>query len=146
MTVIMGDDLLKYNLNLIHAVGKGAENPPVMISLHYKGNKDSEDIHALIGKGVIFDAGGLNIKMTGAIEGMFLDKHGSSSVLGAFKAIVEAKLKVNLVCTVAMVENLVGHKAVHPMDIIKSHKGLTVEIGNTDAEGRLILCDCMSWT
>lgn len=107
----------------------------------------------MIGKGVIFDAGGLNIKMTGNIEGMFLDKHGnlililgSSSVLAAFKSIVEAKLKVNLVCTVAMVENLVGHKAYHPSDIIKSHKGLTVEIGNTDAEGRLILCDCMSWT
>ena len=107
----------------------------------------------MIGKGVIFDAGGLNIKMTGNIEGMFLDKNGnlililgSSSVLSAIKSIVEAKLKVNLVCTVAMVENLVGHKAYHPSDIIKSHKGLTVEIGNTDAEGRLILCDCMSWT
>jgi leucyl aminopeptidase len=64
----------------------------------------------------------------------------------AFKSVVECKLKVNLVCTVAMVENLLGHKAYHPMDIIKSHKGLTVEIGNTDAEGRLILCDAMSWT
>ena len=64
----------------------------------------------------------------------------------AFKSIVEANLKVNLVCTVSMVENLVGDKAFHPMDIIKSHKGLTVEIVNTDAEGRLILCDAMSWT
>lgn len=64
----------------------------------------------------------------------------------AFKSVVESKVKVNLVCTVAMVENLLGHKAYHPMDIIKSHKGLTVEIGNTDAEGRLILCDAMSWT
>lgn len=79
-------------------------------------------------------------------EGMFLDKHGACSVLCAFKAVVEAKLPVNLVCTVGMVENLLGSKAYHPSDIIKSHKGLTVEIGNTDAEGRLVLCDCMSWT
>jgi leucyl aminopeptidase len=64
----------------------------------------------------------------------------------AFKSVIECKLKINLVCTVAMVENLLGHKAYHPMDIIQSHKGLTVEIGNTDAEGRLILCDAMSWT
>ena len=64
----------------------------------------------------------------------------------AFMSVAEAKLKINLVCTVAMVENFFGDKAYHPMDIITSHKGLTVEIGNTDAEGRLILCDCMSWT
>ena len=64
----------------------------------------------------------------------------------AFMSVAEAKLKINLVCTVAMVENLVGGKAYHPIDIITSHKGLTVEIGNTDEEGRLILCDCMRWT
>lgn len=80
------------------------------------------------------------------IDKMFLDKGGACTVLCAFKAIVEAKLPVNLVCTVAMVENLLGSKAYHPSDIITSHKGLTVEIGNTDAEGRLILADCMSWT
>ena len=79
-------------------------------------------------------------------EGMFLDKHGACSVLSAFKAVVEADLKVNLVCTVGMVENMTGSNAYHPSDIIQSHKGLTVEIGNTDAEGRLVLCDCMSWT
>lgn len=100
----------------------------------------------MIGKGVIFDAGGLNIKATGNIEGMFLDKHGACSALTAFKSVVEAKLPINLVCTVAMVENLLGSRAFHPSDIIKSHKGLTVDIGNTDAEGRLILCDAMSWT
>ena len=77
---------------------------------------------------------------------MFLDKHGACSVLMAFKSVVEAKLKVNLVCTVGLVENLVGSNAYHPSDIIVSHSGLTVEINNTDAEGRLVLCDCMSWT
>jgi leucyl aminopeptidase len=64
----------------------------------------------------------------------------------AFKSVVEAKLEINLVCTVGLVENLVGSNAYHPSDIIKSHSGKTVEIANTDAEGRLVLCDCMSWT
>ena len=117
-----------------------------MISLHYKGNPSSEKTESLIGKGVIFDSGGLNIKATGMCEGMFLDKHGACSVLAAFKAVVMCKLPINLVCTVGMVENMTGSKAYHHSDIIKSHKGLTVEIGNTDAEGRLVLCDCMSWT
>jgi len=95
---------------------------------------------------VIFDAGGINIKQTGMCEGMFLDKHGACSVLLAFKSMVQTKTPLNLVCTIGLVENMLGSKAYHPSDIIKSHKGLTVEIGNTDAEGRLVLCDCMSWT
>ena len=77
---------------------------------------------------------------------MFLDKHGASSILLSFKALALAKAKVNLVCTIGLVENMLGSNAYHPSDIIKSHKGLTVEIANTDAEGRLVLCDCMSWT
>lgn len=127
-----------------------------MVSLHYKGNAASEETHGLIGKGVIFDAGGINIKQTGIYidyklivgmcEGMFLDKHGACSVLMGFKALVETKTNVNVVCTVGLVENMLGSKAYHPSDIIQSHKGLTVEIGNTDAEGRLVLCECMSWT
>lgn len=143
--MIRGEALAAQNLNLIYSVGKGAENPPCLISLHYKGNPGSEETQALIGKGVIFDAGGLNIKMA-MIDKMNQDKDGACTVLSAFKAIVEARLPVNLVCTVGMVENLLGSKAYHPGDIITSHKGLTVEIGNTDAEGRLVLADCMSWT
>lgn len=146
ITVIEGEDLLKHGLRLIHSVGKGADNPPCMVSLHYKGNAASEETHGLIGKGVIFDAGGINIKQTGMCEGMFLDKHGACSVLMGFKALVETKSNVNVVCTVGLVENMLGSKAYHPSDIIQSHKGLTVEIGNTDAEGRLVLCECMSWT
>lgn len=101
---------------------------------------------ALVGKGVCFDAGGLNIKPTKAIESMWCDKGGACAVLSTFKAAVDLKLPINLVCSVAFVENLLGSDAYHPSDIIKSYKGLTVEIGNTDAEGRLILCDAMSYT
>jgi leucyl aminopeptidase len=77
---------------------------------------------------------------------MFLDKHGSTSVLSAFEAVVKEKLPINLTCSVGMVENSINENAYRPSDIIKSRKGLTVEIGNTDAEGRLVLCDCMHWT
>ena len=114
----------------------------------------------MVGKGVCFDAGGLNLKPTGGIEEMWSDKGikasliscfntclgGACTVLSAFKAAVELKVAVNVVCAVAFVENLVGDDAYHPSDIIKSYKGLTIEIGNTDAEGRLILADAMSYT
>lgn len=104
-----------------------------------------EDVLAFVGKGVCFDAGGLNLKKTGGIEEMWFDKGGACTVLSAFKAAVELNLPINLVCALAFVENLVGSNAYHPSDIIRSYKGLTVEIGNTDAEGRLILCDAMSY-
>ena len=100
---------------------------------------------AFVGKGVCFDAGGLNLKKTGGIEEMWFDKGGACTVLSAFKATVELNLPINLVCALAFVENLVGSNAYHPSDIIKSYKGLTVEIGNTDAEGRLVLCDAMAY-
>lgn len=76
---------------------------------------------------------------------MFLDKHGATSVFSAFQTIVEEKLPINLTVAMGFVENFVSHNAFRPMDIIKSRKGLTVEIGNTDAEGRLVLADCMNW-
>ncbi len=77
---------------------------------------------------------------------MFLDKHGATSVLSAFESVVKEKLPVNVTCSIGLVENFVSSIAYRPSDIITSRKGLTVEIGNTDAEGRLVLCDCMHWT
>lgn len=76
---------------------------------------------------------------------MFIDKHGAMSVLSAFYTIVQEKLPINLTCAIGLVENMVSQRAYRPRDIIKSRKGLTVEIGNTDAEGRLVLADCMNW-
>ncbi|EGR31353.1 hypothetical protein IMG5_111970 [Ichthyophthirius multifiliis] len=144
---IQGDELLKQDLNLIHAVGKASQNPPTLINLTYRGNQKSKDIDiAFIGKGVCFDAGGLNIKPTGFMETMYQDKCGAISTLSAFRAAVELDLQVNLTCTLGVVENFLSSNSYRPSDIIKSHKGLTVEIGNTDAEGRLVLADCMSWT
>ena len=130
----------------MHAVGRASKNEPAFINLCYNGNPDCDNWIAFVGKGVCFDTGGLNIKPTSSIGSMFLDKHGACSVFSAFKTIVEEKLKVNVTVSMGFVENSVGQNSYRPSDIFKSRKGLTVEIGNTDAEGRLVLADCMNWT
>ena len=88
----------------------------------------------------------MNLKPTGGIENMHFDKGGACTVLSAFLGAVEMKLPVNIVCSMAFVENLMSDRSVHPKDIVRSYKGLTVEVGNTDAEGRLILADTMTYT
>lgn len=93
-----------------------------------------------------FDAGGLDVKQPKAMREMFLDKQGACSVLAAFEQVVKEKLEVNLTCSVGLVENFIGPKSYRPSDIIKSRKGLTVKIDDTDAEGRLVLADAMHWT
>lgn len=129
----------------MHAVGRGSINDPVFVNLAYKGNPDSDAWVSYVGKGVCFDTGGYNIKSTAGIKDMFLDKHGAMSVLSAFQTVVEDKVPINLTCSIGLVENFVSNNAYRPSDIIVSRKGLTVEIGNTDAEGRLVLADCMHW-
>jgi leucyl aminopeptidase len=144
--VIKGDDLLKNNLNLIHAVGKAAESEPRMVILSYKGLPQDKNIsHAIVGKGLTFDTGGLNLKPTNYIEDMYLDKHGACNVLAAFKYAVDWNLPMNLVCAIGLADNAIDGLSYKPSDIITSHKGLTVEITNTDAEGRLVLVDVLSY-
>ena len=86
------------------------------------------------------------MKPTAGIKEMHMDKHGATSVLSAFESVVKLKLKVNLTVSIGCVENFVSSNSYRPLDIIRSRKGLSVEIGNTDAEGRLVLADCMNWT
>jgi len=158
---IVGEELVQKGLNLIYDVGKGGPKPSSLVVLKYEGfywtntsvlnffignPTNPEDLIALVGKGVCFDSGGMNLKPTGGIENMHYDKGGACTVLSAFLGAVEMKLPVNIVCSMAFVENLMSEKSCHPKDIVKSYKGLTVEIGNTDAEGRLILADAMTYT
>ena len=131
-------------MRLIHAVGRGYKEEPVLVDMFYKGDESDKKVISLVGKGITFDTGGLNIKVC-MMEEMFMDKCGACTVISVFKYAVEMKLKVNLSCTVAWVENSIGSNSYRPSDVIESFKGLTVEIGNTDAEGRLILADCMSY-
>jgi leucyl aminopeptidase len=144
--VIRGEDLVSNELNLLHAVGKSAQSEPRLIVLTYNGNLNSTDFkYAVVGKGVTFDTGGLNLKPTNYIEDMYLDKHGACNSLAVFKYVVEQKWPINLVCSLACAENSIDSKSYKPSDIITSHKGLTVEITNTDAEGRLCLADALSY-
>ncbi|KAL4095258.1 hypothetical protein PRIC1_008635 [Phytophthora ramorum] len=143
--VLQQEDLEKEGMNMFLSVGQAGICPPRLVILEYRGNPESDEKIALVGKGVTFDTGGLNLKPTGAIEDMHTDMCGSAAVLGAVRAASRQGLKVNIVCALALAENAIGSKAVKPLTIVKSHKGITVENNNTDAEGRLVLGDAMSY-
>ncbi|OMJ93826.1 hypothetical protein SteCoe_3152 [Stentor coeruleus] len=144
--VIEGEALQNQGLSLLYNVGKGAQSQPRLIVLKYSGHENPEETLALVGKGLTFDTGGLNLKPTNNIEDMYLDKSGACAALGAFKWVVENKIKINLVCTLALAENAISSRSYKPLDILTSLKGKTVEIGNTDAEGRLCLADALTYT
>lgn len=134
-------------MGLLAAVGVGSAAGPRLIHLTYRPDGADENTPqvALVGKGLTFDAGGYNIKPTGAIEDMKVDMAGAAAVLGAMKAIKAYDVKVVVHGIVPSAENLVSHNAYKPGDVIRSHNGKTVEIMNTDAEGRLILADALSY-
>lgn len=135
----------KEGMGLLLAVSQGAPHDPQMIIVEYKGNPKSKDKTVLIGKGVTFDTGGLNIKATGSMEMMKCDMSGAAVVLAAIKVASELKLKQNVTAVVPACENAIGPNSYKPGDVYKSLTGKTVEIGNTDAEGRLILADAMAY-
>ena len=135
-------ELLENGMKLLYAVGQSAEDEPRCVIVNYQGNPDSSDVDlALVGKGVTYDTGGLNLKLGANMFAMFGDKNGACAVLGALHGCLKLKPKKNIVFSVGLVENAIDSKSYKPGDIISSMKGLTVEIGNTDAEGRLVLCD-----
>lgn len=138
---IVGDDLLKKNYPSIHAVGRAAEKTPRLIDLKWgsKGPKIT-----LVGKGVCFDSGGLDLKPSGGMKMMKKDMGGSAHVLGLASMIMAAKLPVRLRVLIPAVENAVSGNAFRPLDVLDTRKGLTVEVGNTDAEGRLVLSDALT--
>lgn len=140
--VTTGTDLLDDNLPMIHAVGRAADRAPRLIDLTW-GNEDHPKV-TLVGKGVCFDSGGLDIKPASGMELMKKDMGGAANVLGLAKLVMGGNLPVRLRVLVPAVENAVSGNAFRPGDILPSRKGLTVEIGNTDAEGRLILADALA--
>ncbi len=139
------DDLLKEGLNGIIAVGKGSVVKPRLILLFYRGRGGDEWDLGLVGKTVTFDAGGLDLKTAQGMADMKYDKSGGATVLGIFKAVVELKLPLNVIAALPAVENLPGPTATKPRDIVKMYNGLTIEVGNTDAEGRIILADTLAY-
>jgi len=141
---IIGEDLLTHNYPLIHAVGRASANLPRLIDLRW--GKKSHPKVTLIGKGVCFDSGGLDIKNAQGMLLMKKDMGGAAHVLGLAYLIMSAKLPIHLRVLIPAVENVISGNAYRPGDVIKTRKGLTVEIGNTDAEGRLVLADALTET
>ena len=142
ITITKGEALLKKGLNTIHAVGRAAEKEPRLIDLVW-GNQKSPKI-TLVGKGVCFDTGGLDIKPSGAMLTMKKDMGGAAHVLGLGQMIMESGMDVRLRILIPAVENNIAGNAFRPGDIIKSYQGTTIEVGNTDAEGRLVVCDALA--
>jgi leucyl aminopeptidase len=143
-TILSKAELRQKGFGGITAVGQGSKNEPKLIILEYNGKKDAKPI-ILVGKAVTFDTGGISIKPADKMDEMKFDKCGGCTVLGIMKAVSELKLPINLVGIVPSVENMPGGESYRPGDIIRLYDGKTAEILNTDAEGRLILFDALSY-
>ncbi|SDI90986.1 aminopeptidase A. Metallo peptidase. MEROPS family M17 [Pseudomonas delhiensis] len=127
------------------AVAQGSDQPPRLIVLHYNGGKKDEAPHVLVGKGITFDTGGISLKPGLGMDEMKFDMCGAASVFGTFRAVLELQLPINLVGLMACAENMPSGGATRPGDIVTTMSGQTVEILNTDAEGRLVLCDTLTY-
>jgi leucyl aminopeptidase len=140
--VIVGDDLIAQNYPMIYTVGRGSNRAPRLIDVTWG---DSENPRVtLVGKGVCFDSGGLDIKPSSGMAMMKKDMGGAAAVLGLAHMIMDAKLPVGLRVLIPAVENSISGDAYRPGDVLRSRKGITVEVGNTDAEGRLVLADALT--
>jgi leucyl aminopeptidase len=142
ISAIVGDDLLAKNFPLIHAVGRAAAGAPRLIDMTW-GDPKAPKV-TLVGKGVCFDSGGLDIKSDSAMLIMKKDMGGAANVLALAHMVMDRKLKVRLRVLIPAVENAISGSAMRPLDIYRSRKGITVEVGNTDAEGRLVLADALA--
>ncbi len=144
-SVLEEKDMAKLGMGAFLSVGQGSDQPSKMIIIKHKGAKPKDKPHVLVGKGITFDTGGISLKPGGTMYEMIYDMCGAASVYGTMKAIAEQQLPVNVVCVIAAAENMPSGNASRPGDIVKTMSGQTVEILNTDAEGRLVLCDALTY-
>jgi leucyl aminopeptidase len=143
--VLEQKEIEKLGMGCFLAVARGSRQPPRFIVMEYHGGRRGEPPIALIGKGVTFDTGGISIKPSAEMDEMKFDMCGAASVLGAMKAAALMKLPLNIVAAIPATENMPGGLAIKPGDVVTTMSGQTVEILNTDAEGRLILCDALTY-
>ncbi len=142
---VLGDaEMEALGMGSLLAVARGSANRPKLVVMRWNGGGEAKP-YVLVGKGITFDTGGINLKTQGGIEEMKYDMCGAATVLGTFVSAVGMKLPVNLICIAVAVENMPDADAYRPSDVITSMSGKTIEVGNTDAEGRLILCDALTW-
>ena len=138
--------LKKLGMNTLLGVGQGSVRGSYLVTMEWNGLKDKSNPLAFVGKGVCFDTGGISLKPAKFMEDMTYDMAGSAVVVGLMKTLALRKAKINAVGVVGLVENMPGGKALKPGDILKSYSGKTVEVLNTDAEGRLVLADALTYT
>ncbi|MBD5405248.1 leucyl aminopeptidase [bacterium] len=143
--IIDEKQLKKMGANLILAVGKGSAYPPYIVIMKYTGNKKSKKTIALVGKGLCFDSGGISIKPSAHMDEMKSDMTGAATVVGIMEMIAKQKAKINLTGIIGLAENMPDGASYKPGDILTSLSGQTVEVLNTDAEGRLVLADCITY-
>ncbi|WP_170344048.1 leucyl aminopeptidase [Ruegeria atlantica] len=141
--VLEEDKLAELGMRTLLSVGQGSASPSKVVVMHWNGGDKDDAPLALVGKGVVFDTGGISLKPAGGMEDMTMDMGGAGVVAGTMRALAKRKAKANVVGLVGLVENMPSGNATRPGDVVKSMKGDTVEIINTDAEGRLVLCDVM---
>jgi leucyl aminopeptidase len=145
LEVLETDAMRELGMGALLGVAQGSAHTPRLVVLRWQGAAATEKPYALVGKGITFDSGGLSLKPGAGMEEMKFDMCGGAGMLGTFLAAVEMKLAINLVCVVPAVENMPDGNAYRPSDIVTTMSGLTVEVLNTDAEGRLILCDALTY-
>ena len=141
--ILEEDQLTKLGMGALLGVGQGSESPSKVVVMHWHGGKKGEAPFALIGKGVVFDTGGISIKPAAGMEEMTMDMGGAGVVAGVMRTLALRKAKANVVGLVGLVENMPDGRAQRPGDVVKSMKGDTIEVINTDAEGRLVLADVL---
>jgi len=145
-TVYDHDQLTDMGMGAFSAVSQGSNHPGCMIVLEYNNSSDKKaQPYILIGKGITFDTGGYTLKPAMHMVGMKYDMSGAASVFGTMQAVCELELPIRVIAILACAENMIGHKSTRPDDIVTSLKGKTIEINNTDAEGRLVLCDTLTY-
>ncbi len=144
-TILDKKDMEKLGMNTLLSVSKGSHLPPKFIVLEHNGGKKSDKPVVLVGKGITFDTGGISIKPSAEMDEMKYDMGGAGAMIGTMKMVGMMKLKLNVVMLVPTCENMPGGNATRPGDVVTSMSGQTVEILNTDAEGRLILCDALTY-
>ena len=143
--IINEAEMKKMGMGALLGVGQGSKQAPKLIVMNYQGGKKSEQPFVFVGKGITFDSGGISIKPSLGMEDMKFDMMGAASVFGLMHAVTSLKLPINVVGIVPSAENMPDGNAYKPGDILKSMSGQTIEINNTDAEGRLILCDALTY-
>ena len=143
---VLGEkEMKKLGMDCLLSVGAGSAQESKLITIEYKGGKKGDQPHVLVGKGITFDTGGISLKPGGAMDEMKFDMCGAASVIATMQVVSELKLPINIIGVVASAENMPGSKATKPGDVVRTMSGKTVEILNTDAEGRLVLADALTY-